>query len=173
MGLVAFDTHEFITGLQGAGLSAAQAEVLSDTYVRMMNEQVASKTDLLTLKTELIEKLAVLDTDLVTIKAKVDSLDEKFADLKIQFANFDTRLTALEAEVSDLRSEMRSGFELIAAQMKALEDSTLNSEKSVVALIVAQMKALEDRLIAKLWLHKIIFASLTIAILSLVIILNK
>ena len=39
MGLVAFDTHEFVVGLQEAGMTQKQAEILSNTYTKVMNER--------------------------------------------------------------------------------------------------------------------------------------
>ena len=149
MGLVAFDTHKFVVGLQEAGMTQKQAEILSNTYTKVMDEKMASKTDLLTVKNELIEKLNALGTDFTTLKSRVDAfanqletlgkevtiLGKEVASLKAKMDFLETKLMSLEGEVSDLKievsdlklkvvnltAEMRSGF--AAAEVARKEDA--------------------------------------------------
>ena len=51
MGVMAFDTLKFSKRLTAAGMDPAQAEVLTDSYGEMLNEQIATKEDISRLET--------------------------------------------------------------------------------------------------------------------------
>ena len=53
MGLLAFDTHKFITSLTAAGMAPKQAEVLAETYASLLTAQVATKQDIAALKQDI------------------------------------------------------------------------------------------------------------------------
>ena len=53
MSAIAFDTHAFIKRLTGAGMPEAQAEILAEEQARLIETQLATKTDLERLKHEL------------------------------------------------------------------------------------------------------------------------
>ena len=53
MSAIAFDTHAFIKRLVQAGMPEAQAEVLADEQARLIETQLATKTDLELLKHDL------------------------------------------------------------------------------------------------------------------------
>ena len=46
MTIIAFDTHEFISGLTAAGMPKKQAEFLSKTYSNLLDERLVTKHDL-------------------------------------------------------------------------------------------------------------------------------
>ena len=50
---IAFDTHAFIKRLVHAGMPEAQAEVLADEQAKLIETQLATKTDLELLKHDL------------------------------------------------------------------------------------------------------------------------
>ena len=51
MSVVLFDTHAFIKRLTAAGMPEAQAEVLADEHARLIDERLATKSDLQPLAT--------------------------------------------------------------------------------------------------------------------------
>lgn len=53
MSNLAFDTHKFVTDLNKAGMETAVAEVLADTYASLMNDRIATKSDLALLEERL------------------------------------------------------------------------------------------------------------------------
>ena len=53
MSAIAFDTQAFIKRLTGAGMPEAQAEILAEEQARLIETQLATKTDLERLKHEL------------------------------------------------------------------------------------------------------------------------
>ena len=52
---IAFDTHRFVKRLTDTGFTEAQAEVLADEQVRLLNDNLATKQHLAELKGELLK----------------------------------------------------------------------------------------------------------------------
>jgi hypothetical protein len=52
MNAVLFDTHAFVKRLTAVGMPEAQAEVLADEQARLIDERLATKTDLAELATK-------------------------------------------------------------------------------------------------------------------------
>ena len=50
---IAFDTHRFVKNLTGCGFTEEQAEGLADEQVRLLNSNLATKTDIAAVKAEL------------------------------------------------------------------------------------------------------------------------
>ncbi len=53
MSVVHFDTHAFVKRLTAAGMPEAQAEVLADEQTRLIDERLASKSDIVALATKI------------------------------------------------------------------------------------------------------------------------
>ena len=70
---IAFDTHRFVKRLTETGFSEAQAEVLADEQVNLLNSNLATKQDLQTLKAELEQQMTSLEgqikVEIATIKS--------------------------------------------------------------------------------------------------------
>lgn len=54
-GIAAFDTHDFVKRLTGAGMPEAQAEILAREQARMVQERLATKQDIMELKRDIME----------------------------------------------------------------------------------------------------------------------
>ena len=52
---IAFDTHRFVKRLTETGFTEAQAEVLADEQVNLLNSNLATKQDLEALKADLFK----------------------------------------------------------------------------------------------------------------------
>lgn len=59
-----FDTHRFVKRLVDSGLAEKTAEVLADEQSRLLTDNLATKADLLILKTDLETQLAAIKADL-------------------------------------------------------------------------------------------------------------
>lgn len=57
---MAFDTHAFIKRLTAAGMPEAQAEVLAEEQTRLIETQLATKSDLERLKQELTIRVGAM-----------------------------------------------------------------------------------------------------------------
>ena len=50
---IAFDTHRFVKRLTGCGFTEQQAETLADEQVALLNSNLATKTDIAEIKSEI------------------------------------------------------------------------------------------------------------------------
>ena len=57
MTTITFDTHAFVKRLTAAGMPEAQAEVIAEEQARLIDTQLATKTDLALLKHELTTRI--------------------------------------------------------------------------------------------------------------------
>ncbi len=52
---IAFDTHRFVKNLTSGGFTEKQAEVLADEQVRLLNGNLATKTDIERVKADILK----------------------------------------------------------------------------------------------------------------------
>ena len=60
--MLAFDTHAAVKRLQKAGADESLAEAVVSTFGSMLNETVATKTDIVELRADLKSAIATLET---------------------------------------------------------------------------------------------------------------
>ena len=65
VGAIAFDTHRFVKNLTASGFTEAQAEALADEHVHLLNSNLATKTDLATVKSDLEVKIEQVKADIL------------------------------------------------------------------------------------------------------------
>jgi hypothetical protein len=72
-----FDTHAFVKRLTAAGMPEAQAEVLADEQVRLIDDRLATKEDIAKLQAATTVDIAKLQaatkTDLREMELKIDA----------------------------------------------------------------------------------------------------
>ena len=77
MNYTVFDTHAFVKRLTAAGMPEAQAEVLADEQVRLIDDRLATKEDIAKLQAATKEDIAKLQaatkTDLREMELKIDA----------------------------------------------------------------------------------------------------
>ena len=66
---IAFDTHRFVKNLTASGFTEAQAEALADEQVHLLNSNLATKADILAVKSDIRE--VKLELELKIEKARV------------------------------------------------------------------------------------------------------
>ena len=71
MNYTVFDTHAFVKRLTAAGMPEAQAEVLADEQVRLIDDRLATKEDIAKLQ-------AATKTDLREMELKIEAKLESF-----------------------------------------------------------------------------------------------
>ena len=62
---IAFDTHQFVKNLTESGFTEQQAEALAKEQVQLLNGNLATKVDILAVKTELEAKIEAAKVDLL------------------------------------------------------------------------------------------------------------
>ena len=88
-----FDTHKFVKRLTGNGFTEQQAEVLAEEQVNLLNTNLATKTDILALKTD-IEKLRLAtkaDIEKLRLATKMD-IEALRQEIKTDMANLRAEL---------------------------------------------------------------------------------
>ncbi len=84
---VAFDTHAFVKRLTSVGMPEAQAEVLADEQVRLIDERLATKADIAKLEVELKTDIARLESATKTDIARLEAgakRDIREAELRLE-----------------------------------------------------------------------------------------
>ena len=71
MSSLAFDTHAAVKRLQGVGVDELQAETFVSTFGAMLNENVATKSDIVELRADLKTEIANLRTEIANWKFSV------------------------------------------------------------------------------------------------------
>ncbi len=105
MNMVAFDTLAYSKRLQEAGVPSAQAEAhaiaQADFLTHYLLSEVATKTDLAEVKTELKTDIAEVKAEIAEVKAELKTeiaelkteLKTEIAGIKTDMAEMETRLT--------------------------------------------------------------------------------
>ena len=62
---ITFDTHRFVKNLTASGFTEAQAEALAHEQIHLLEANLATKTDLAAVKSDLEVKIAEVKSDLV------------------------------------------------------------------------------------------------------------
>ena len=69
---IAFDTHRFVKNLTASGFTEAQAEALADEQAHLLDSNLATKTDILAIRSDLKVKIEQVRSEVQ--KAKADLL---------------------------------------------------------------------------------------------------
>ena len=70
---IVFDSHQFVRNLTASGFTERQAEALANEQVQLLNGNLATKTDLASVQTNLEAKLAGVKADLEVKIANVQA----------------------------------------------------------------------------------------------------
>ena len=73
---VAFDSHRFVKNLTGCGFTERQAEVLADEQVRLLEGNLATRTDIALVKADIAmvkSDIAMVKSDIETVKAELQA----------------------------------------------------------------------------------------------------
>ena len=90
MATLTFDKLAYVDRLKAAGIGEREARALAEGLDQALREEVATKTDLAAVKTELSVDIAAVKTEL---SAKIAAVK---TELSVEIATVDTRLTTVE-----------------------------------------------------------------------------
>jgi len=88
-----FDTHAFVKRLTAAGMPEAQAEVLADERVRLIDERLATKEDIAKLQAATTQDIAKLQAATTADIAKLQ------ADLREVELKLDAKIESVKSEI--------------------------------------------------------------------------
>ena len=110
MEIAAFDTHDFVKRLTGAGMPEPQAEVLAIEQSRLLKERLATKQDTAELKhgtAELKRDVAELKRETAELKRDVAELKHETAELKRDVAEIKLEITDIKREIAELKRDIK------------------------------------------------------------------
>jgi hypothetical protein len=97
-GSVAFDTPKFVEKLEASGFPHAQAKATAEAFAEATSRELATKTDLLAVKSELKAEITTTRSDLQTEIATLRS--------------------DLQTQITSVRSEMRTEFAAVRSEIE-------------------------------------------------------
>ena len=74
---IAFDTHRFVKNLTASGFTEAQAEALADEQVHLLNSNLATKADILAVKSDVREVKLELELKIEQVRSDLEVKIEK------------------------------------------------------------------------------------------------
>lgn len=108
-GAVAFDTLKFVEKLESSGFPHAQAKATAEACAEATSQELATKTDLLAVKSELKAEIATTRSILqAEIAATRSDLQAEIAALR----------SDLQTQITSGRSEMRTEFAVVRSEIE-------------------------------------------------------
>ncbi len=93
---VTFDTRKAVRNLQAAGFSNAQADAMVDTLAEAFTDTVATKSDIVAVRSDIDKLQASTKSDIVAVRSDVDKLQ---ASTKSDIAEVKAEIGRLEGRV--------------------------------------------------------------------------
>ena len=116
-GAIAFDTHRFVKRLTDSGFTEKQAETLAEEHVALLNDNLATKTDLADVEARLKADIEALRLATGADLAKVE------AGLKADIARVEGSLKAdiarVEADIARVETGLKADIARVEAGLKA------------------------------------------------------
>ena len=97
MNYTVFDTHAFVKRLTAAGMPEAQAEVLADEQVRLIDDRLATKEDIAKLQAATKEDIAKLQAATTMDIAKLQAATK--TDLREMELKIDAKIESVKSEI--------------------------------------------------------------------------
>ena len=70
---IAFDTHRFVKRLTDCGFTEKQAETLADEHVALLNGNLATKTDIESLRQQIKTEIAKIEARIAQAEARIEA----------------------------------------------------------------------------------------------------
>ena len=104
---IAFDTHRFVKRLTESGFTERQAETLAEEHVALLNTNLATKTDIESLrqaaKVDIAEIKADIDALRQTTKAGIETLRQE---TKADIAAVKADVAKVEAKIETVKADL-------------------------------------------------------------------
>jgi len=131
------DTLMYTRKLEEAGLTRDQAELMVRTQFNMISDNVATKNDLMNLKSDLIEKIALVDERL---NSKIDGVEER---LNSKSEGVEERLNSkIDGVEERLNSKINGVEQRLNSKIESSEQRLVIRLGSIVATGVGLLMAM-------------------------------
>ena len=109
---IAFDTHRFVKNLTANGFTEAQAEALAYEQIHLLEANLATKSDLAAVKSDLEAKIAEVKSDLEVKIAEVKS------DLAVVKSELEVKIETVRSDLEVKIAEVKAGVETARAELQ-------------------------------------------------------
>ncbi len=113
---IAFDTHRFVKNLTASGFTEAQAEALADEQVHLLNSNLATRTGLAAVKSNLEGTIEQVRTDL---------------EVKIEQVRTD-----LEAKIEQVRADLEVKIEQVRADILKWMITAMTAQTALLVTLI-------------------------------------
>ena len=120
---IVFDSHRFVRNLTASGFTERQAEALANEQVQLLNGNLATKTDLASVQTNLEANLTGVKTDLTSVQV---NLEAKIAGVKAD----------LEAKIAGVKADLEVKIANVQANLLKWMFAALIAQASVVVTLI-------------------------------------
>ncbi len=127
---VAFDTHRYVKRLTGSGFTEQQAETLAEEQIAFLNANLATKSDIESLRQETKSDIESLRQE---TKADIESLRQETK------ADIESLRQETKADIESLRQETKVEISSVKASIESLRQETKAEISSVKADLVKWM----------------------------------
>jgi hypothetical protein len=155
-GSVAFDTLKFVEKLEAAGVSSVHAKATAEAFAEATSQELATKTDLIAVKTELKADIASVRTEL---KADIASVR---TELKADIASVRTEL---KAEIASVRSDLSAQIASVQSDLSAEIASVQSSLGSEIASVRSEVELVKRDL--KIWFGSVMVVAVGIILAAI------
>ncbi len=138
---LAFDTHRFVKNLTSAGMPEAQAEVLANEQVRLIEANLATKRDIAEVK----QDIAALNRETVEIKQEIAKLNRETAEIKQEIVELKREIAEIKQDIGELKREIAE----IKREIAEIKQDIFGLKRDI-AEIKHDMRFVEQRLTIRL-----------------------
>ena len=108
---IAFDTHRFVKNLTASGFTEAQAEALADEQAHLLDSNLATKTDILAIKSDIREVRSEVQAEIREVRSEVQAeIREVKSELELRIeqvrADLEVKIEKVGGEVQKARVGM-------------------------------------------------------------------
>ncbi len=122
MEVLHFDTHRFVKNLTESGFTERQAEALAEAQITFLNENLATKASIDTLR---LETKASIDTLRQETQADIARVEASVESLRLETkASIDTLRLETKASIDTLRQETQADIARVEASVESLRLET-------------------------------------------------
>ncbi|MBF0283411.1 MAG: hypothetical protein HQL51_03035 [Magnetococcales bacterium] len=103
-GAIAFDTYAFVKKMRDAGFSEPQAAIQAEALMALVEDRLATKTDLARVEAELKRDIKELDVRIATVEANLKR-DIKELEIRLE-ARITTESATLRKEIAETKADL-------------------------------------------------------------------
>ena len=120
---IAFDTHRFVKNLTASGFTEAQAEALADEQAHLLNSNLATRTGLAAVKSDLEVRMEQVRADL---EVRMEQLR----------TDLEAKIEQVRAEVQTVKSDLEVKIEQVRADILKWMITAMTAQTALLVTLI-------------------------------------